>query len=38
MSQEWDEWLLNDMNESKMRWMTVGWCEWLLNDRNDYQW
>ena len=25
---EWCEWQSNDMNESKMRWMTVEWCEW----------
>ena len=35
MSPKWDEWLLNDMNESRMSWMTAEWCEWLENDMDE---
>ena len=28
-------WMMNDGNESKMRWMTIEWCEWLSNDMNE---
>ena len=35
MSLEWCEWLSNDMNESRMSWMTAEWCEWLENDMDE---
>ena len=37
MTWKWYEWVWNDGNESRMRWMTVEWYEWQLNEVNDHR-